>query len=454
MTNLLTGDNTNFATSIGTWTSAQSGANFTSSWSSADQKLRLDVTVGGTNIAMAHTGTGATDKPAVTPGQTLTLSAKVSQPAGATLRTVRLEGHFFDASNVALASGAAVIATGSSVPATVAEQTISGTVTVPAGAAFVRALFRIITPGAGDAFKWDDVVLDDGSVPPPPAGDTVVDRWDGAALVRQRIDRWSGSALVLQRLDGSGVAAAPSPQPLANAVHVTIGGEDYTAQSPGQPYSLAVVGDPSSPTYSRHELHNGDRWVNDVNNFPNDARERCELRGNTFLPMEVDVWMSGSVRVTASTWKPNEYNIITQFIQDPPSGEAGGQNSLNFSIENGILQIYTRGDTAAVTTVRPAAVTRYTTDWTPHLGQWVSLVVRARFSKASANGELDVWLDGSKVIGATGIVMGFNNPQGPYSKLGVYRSGWTDPIVVEWANREIGTASLLSRVTSPLPTPA
>ncbi len=253
---------------------------------------------------------------------------------------------------------------------------------------------------------------------------------------------------------GGGVVV--NPVQVLNGEEIALLGQTYRAQSPDKPHSLAGVIDPNTPTYTRHELREGDQWINDATNYT-DNRQRCEVRHvGVFLPLEKDIWVARSLRVTASTWKLNGYNILTQFIQDPPPGEAAGQNSLNLQIENGIFEIFYRGDTAAVTEVRPNAITAFTRDWTPHIGKWVAVVIHVRFSKATANGVLRVWLDGTQVVNLSGIVIGFNNDQGPYSKMGIYRSGWTDPIVVEWANPEIAFTggSLSGRITSPLPTPA
>ncbi len=239
-----------------------------------------------------------------------------------------------------------------------------------------------------------------------------------------------------------------------NGAEISLLSRTYRAQSPDKPYSLSAVVDPDTPTHTRHELWKGDQWINDAENYDDD-RQRCELRHVGYHPLETSIWFSRDLRVMADTWKPGGFNILTQFIQNPPSGEAAGQNSLNFQIEDGIFEIYYRGDTKQVTKTRPRAITAYREDWRPRLGKWVPIVVNVRFSKARADGVLKVWLGGVQVVDLSGIVIGFNNDQGPYSKMGIYRSGWEDPIVVEWANPELTTTgSLADRIANPLPTPA
>lgn len=48
--------------------------------------------------------------------------------------------------------------------------------------------------------------------------ETVVDRWTGAALIRQRIDRWTGSASVQQRLGDAPAAAMDAPAGISGLV--------------------------------------------------------------------------------------------------------------------------------------------------------------------------------------------------------------------------------------------
>lgn len=253
-----------------------------------------------------------------------------------------------------------------------------------------------------------------------------------------------------------GVAVPPptvNPVNLGDGSQASIDGDLWTAQSPGQAWSLAVDPDPS-PTYSIHEVRAGDRWGNDVINFPSDGRQRCELRNTTKMPLGTPLWVAGGLRITTAGFNPaaDAYNTVLQLHQDAEAGESGKSAALALTIFDGVMQINTRGDANAVTTSPPPITTRYEFDFAPYLGQWVHFVLMGVFDWA--NGHLQAWVDSSPKVDARGIVMGYNDTAGPYTKCGLYREAWTDTAVIEWANLESGTTDLSARITDPLPVPA
>lgn len=227
---------------------------------------------------------------------------------------------------------------------------------------------------------------------------------------------------------------------LEDGASATIGGKVYKAQSPGQSYSLLVSPDPA-PTMAVFELRAGDRWSGDIVAFPNDNRQRSELREMTYCPFNTDVWMAGSCWVDYQTLKSGGYNILTQFHQQDM-----GSPPLGMSITDGKLSIYSRGSATTA-----AGVSSSWINMAAPVREWMNWVWRMRFTNGTQNGQLQVWLNGTQLFNRSNIWMGYNSANKPYQKFGIYRSGHTDRIQVKWANREISTTSLLSRVASPLP---
>lgn len=113
------------------------------------------------------------------------------------------------------------------------------------------------------------------------------------------------------------------------------------------------------------------------------------------------------------------------------------------------LVVTTRSDPNASSTGNLTQVDRYTAPNFP-LNVWHRFVYRLRFSQ-TGNGELQGWIDGAAVIPTTVIPLGYNDTLGPFLKYGIYRNPAPETVVAEFANVEIGTSSLLSRVASPLP---
>jgi hypothetical protein len=120
-------------------------------------------------------------------------------------------------------------------------------------------------------------------------------------------------------------------------------------------------------------------------------------------------------------------------------------------VSQGRFTIETRSDTRALTTSKADTVARYTMPmFEPNT--WQNIVVRVRFDP-NGNGRLTFWLNGVQRYDSGAIPIGYNDRQGPYFKYGLYRGGSDQTSVAEFANVEIGTSSLLGRVSNPLPLP-
>ena len=68
-----------------------------------------------------------------------------------------------------------------------------------------------------------------------------------------------------------------------------------------------------------------------------------------------------------------------------------------------------------------------------------------------ATGSLGVWFNGAQKTNQTGIPFGYNDTAENYPKFGIYRGAGAGVNVAEFANVEIGTTDLTSRITAPLP---
>ena len=81
--------------------------------------------------------------------------------------------------------------------------------------------------------------------------------------------------------------------------------------------------------------------------------------------------------------------------------------------------------------------------------RWYRIVGRLVFGWDN-NASVDIWWDGAKILSQANTNMGYNDMRGPYFKFGIYRAKVAETTVADFANMELGTTSLLTRVTSPL----
>lgn len=255
----------------------------------------------------------------------------------------------------------------------------------------------------------------------------------------------------LRRVSINDIVSTPDPPPvgstnvvsLANGVDFNMNGARMRVQSPNKTYSFQAIIDPNTPLYTRHELRSGDVWT--------DGRQRCEARHFTAWPYSTDIWFSCAMRFTGS-FPTGSYCDVIQWRQDMESGESGGKPPpFTLDVSGTGTEIRTRYDATATTTTQPAATARYNGAALAK-NVWHDWVFKFRFNWTGA-AQLSAWLNGTQIINLTGINMGYNDNAGPYIKWGQYRGGATETFVVEVANPEIGTSSLLARVATPLTHP-
>ena len=244
-----------------------------------------------------------------------------------------------------------------------------------------------------------------------------------------------------------------------NGMQFILNDNIWRPNSPEKSYSLLIqrnVGTPADmatfkSAYTRHELRAGDQWFGDASKGK--GVERCEMASATYWSFGVDIWVSYSFRYTGPFVQKNAagegYMLIGQFIQSPPEpGESKVPHCLSEYLTEGYYTLDTRGDDAAITTEKFEGTERVHIPFTA--GVWHHVVKRIRLGYAN-NGELDVWFDGTQVANVRSAKIGYNDPRGPRTKFGMYRSRQTFTTTLELANYEIGYADLSARVTSPLP---
>lgn len=197
-----------------------------------------------------------------------------------------------------------------------------------------------------------------------------------------------------------------------------------------------------TPLRHRFEVRSGDSWNGESgrnrSEFSSCARESCGR----------EVWFSYAIRVHGGA-PVSDWNVLGQFHSTADPGEDGGL-SPPFAIslmpgEN--LRFVKRTDSAAITSTSPRATILY--ERKISRDRWYRIVGRIVFGWDD-NGAVDLWLDGVKIVGLPQTNIGYNDLIGPYWKFGIYRAQAAETLVVEYANMEICSTSLLARVTSPL----
>lgn len=234
------------------------------------------------------------------------------------------------------------------------------------------------------------------------------------------------------------------------AGQVSFGGKKWYVESSRKPYAAQMSTNTTSPIY-RGEVRNNELWTS--SDGGNDT-ERAELDGTpNSYNKGTEFWFSYQFKV-----EPGAPQIATAG-GNPGQGLTwgyvgqihGGGSQAAVPWELGIVD-----ETITVETQRGNQVStvHYRAPTTLVRGQVYKVIVKIKITGTTAS-TMTCWLDGVQVANSTGLTIGGADAQN-YPKVGIYR-GWQGdgypPLAVQIANVEHGTASLLNRVTSPLPWP-
>jgi hypothetical protein len=230
---------------------------------------------------------------------------------------------------------------------------------------------------------------------------------------------------------------------ILNGADVDRNGVRYRSQTANQTWSLVNIGGAD-----RFEVRPGDRPSFDVIDV-----ERSELYQLAGLSYGTEVWLSYAFNLQAAAID-TAWCLIGQFHDggnDPGEVPRAPMWAMELTTA-GALRVSTRSDPNAITTAPIPLVSRWTYTGFQR-DTWYRFVWRLRFEK-TGNGLMQGWRDGVEVYPETAIPIGFNDIADPYFKYGIYRAaGSSTTYVARVANVEVGTTSLLSRVTSPLALP-
>lgn len=206
------------------------------------------------------------------------------------------------------------------------------------------------------------------------------------------------------------------------------------------------------PQQFRFEVRVGDTWSGDAG--ATNPRNRAEFGAAGTagkIPFGEEVWFSYAMRIKSGLPTTAAYAILGQFHDTTDEGDGGGGGiSPPFAInlvQGEKLKFIKRyntsplGGTPVQTLMHERSVVR---------DRWYRIVGRIVFDW-TPNGAVDLWFDGSPIVTLTNAQIGYNDTIGPYWKFGIYRAEAPETLVVEYANMELGSASLLARVASPLP---
>jgi hypothetical protein len=129
-------------------------------------------------------------------------------------------------------------------------------------------------------------------------------------------------------------------------------------------------------------------------------------------------------------------------------GESGGSPPFAIEVNDGSLQIVARSGTAAIRTSNPAAKVLWKDDAPLQQGKWYDMKFELKFDPFG-NGIVNAWIDGNQELAYKGAI-GYNDKEGGYLKMGIYRSASPGTIAVKYDNVEMAEGTAASDASPPI----
>lgn len=226
----------------------------------------------------------------------------------------------------------------------------------------------------------------------------------------------------------------------------TFAGETWLKQAHPQAYAIteAQVG---STLYQRFECREGDFATSPPDGT---VKNRAEFQAATRYRVGEHLWLSDQIRIGAGDAFTAAFNLIGQCHDTADEGESGVTPPFAMNLlPTGKLRFIRRYSSAATTSSSTITTSVMYETAVLSRDRWYRRVVHI-VPGFNNNGTVEVWFDGVKVVSLTNTNVGYNSLLGMYYKFGIYRTASPETCVVEFANLEIGSTSLLSRVANPL----
>lgn len=245
------------------------------------------------------------------------------------------------------------------------------------------------------------------------------------------------------------IMGAAGPSAAAPGRKLRFSGREWGVHATPNSHALLAASFQGAP-YHRFEVRGQDTAFLDRGKAP---RNRAELYSLSRDPNGKETWFSYSFRIRNGPPTTATFCILGQFHSTPDIGDAPGLSpvfAINL-VREGTLRFVSRTSATPLQTFNPKPTVLRDVQGIAR-ERWYRLVGRIVFDYAG-RGSVEVWMNGNKIIDRKNIPIGYNDKKGPYWKFGIYRAAAAEPLVVDYANMEIGSKSLMPRVGKPLPVP-
>jgi hypothetical protein len=205
-------------------------------------------------------------------------------------------------------------------------------------------------------------------------------------------------------------------------------------QNKGLPYSFS-----SSGTTMRFEVRPGDQP-----SFDSSSVERSEISSGKEIEFGKIYTLSYKFMVEPGAELTSRWMLLGQIHHRNDPGESGGSPPFGIEVNGEIIRVIARSSTNEIRVNNVSAKTLWKDDQPLERGRWYSMKFDLRFDPFG-RGLVHMWIDGVQKLRYNGP-LGYNDKQGGYLKIGIYRSASPETVAVQYDGVELVQASMASTV--------
>jgi hypothetical protein len=130
-----------------------------------------------------------------------------------------------------------------------------------------------------------------------------------------------------------------------------------------------------------------------------------------------------------------DWMILGQVHHRNDEGESGGSPPFAIELNDGVMRVISRTSDEKIRTSNAPSKTLWKDDAQIERGHWYDVKAEIKFDPFG-NGAVNMWLDGQQIINYKGAI-GYNDDEGGYLKMGIYRRASSETVAVNYDNMQM-----------------
>jgi hypothetical protein len=215
---------------------------------------------------------------------------------------------------------------------------------------------------------------------------------------------------------------------------------NFGLQNDGDAYSYT-----SSGSTMRFEVRRGDQP-----SFDSSSVERSEITSGKEIEFGKTYTLSYKFLIEPGAKLTSKWMLLGQVHHRNDPGESGGSPPFGIEVNGETMRVIARSGTEAIRKSNPDAKTLWKDDAPLQRGKWYDMKFELEFDPFG-KGLVNMWIDGKQELAYTGA-LGYNDKEGGYLKMGIYRKAAPETVAVKYDSVEMIQGTRADITPAPTPT--